>query len=447
MAAGLLERPTSGAVQLAGIPAAAVATEAALRDFRRRHIGFVFQKPNLIPVLTAAENVALAMVIDGVPAAEAERRAIALLAALEAAHRAGNRPASLSGGEQQRVAVARALANDPVLVLADEPTAALDSRRGRQVMEVLRSIARERHAAVAVVTHDPRSIDGRARRRRGDAGRWRAKTCRFGPMQGECDGPCGGRLLRSDRPTTWGGSIPAAFGLDSDDRAANIARCPVLAILICPMPIPATPRTSRITVRRRSAASPSRPTAPWRPAASPATRWCSPPAASAWTTPAACASAPARSATTAGRNSLIPGPRTTSRRKPRTARSWCWTTTRSLPCGRGRGPSPSRWHAASSRPATPSPSGSATGAAEARACACRPIARRASTTLCWPMSSRPATGRCCRCSRASRSCRARRCVASRSCRHGAHRTSPSRCCSAPTTAGAIRPHCPRASTT
>jgi putative ABC transport system ATP-binding protein len=159
MAAGLLEAPTSGTVQLAGIAAASVATEAALRDFRRRHIGFVFQKPNLIPVLTAAENVALAMVIDGVPAAEAERRAIGLLAALEAAHRAGNRPASLSGGEQQRVAVARALANDPVLVLADEPTAALDSRRGRQVMEVLRSIARERHAAVAVVTHDPRSID------------------------------------------------------------------------------------------------------------------------------------------------------------------------------------------------------------------------------------------------------------------------------------------------
>ncbi len=159
MAAGLLEPPTSGTVRLAGVPSGALAQEAALRDFRRRHIGFVFQKPNLIPVLTAAENVALAMVIDGLPAAEAEARAVALLAALEAAHRAGNRPARLSGGEQQRVAVARALANNPVLVLADEPTAALDSRRGRHVMEVLRSVARERHAAVAVVTHDPRSID------------------------------------------------------------------------------------------------------------------------------------------------------------------------------------------------------------------------------------------------------------------------------------------------
>jgi putative ABC transport system ATP-binding protein len=159
MAAGLLEPPTSGTIQLAGVSTATVTNEAALRDFRRKHIGFVFQKPNLIPVLTAAENVALALVIDGVPAAEAEQRATTLLAALDTAHRAGNRPARLSGGEQQRVAVARALANQPVLVLADEPTAALDSRRGRQVMEVLRSIARERHAAVAVVTHDPRSID------------------------------------------------------------------------------------------------------------------------------------------------------------------------------------------------------------------------------------------------------------------------------------------------
>jgi putative ABC transport system ATP-binding protein len=159
MAAGLLEPVTSGSVRFASAAAADMVDEAALRDFRRRHIGFVFQKPNLVPFLTAVENVALAMVIDGVPQADAERRAMKLLAALDMAHRAANPPARLSGGEQQRVAVARALANDPILLLADEPTAALDSRRGRQVMELLLAIARQRLAAVAVVTHDLRSRD------------------------------------------------------------------------------------------------------------------------------------------------------------------------------------------------------------------------------------------------------------------------------------------------
>lgn len=158
--AGLLEPPTTGEVHIAGqLVSRPDARLDGLRDFRRRHIGFVFQKANLIPFLSAAENVALALEIDDVPARPALAYAGELLDALGLGHRTGNRPARLSGGEQQRVAIARALANDPSLLLADEPTAALDSMRGRQVMELFRRIATVRHAAVVVVTHDPRSVD------------------------------------------------------------------------------------------------------------------------------------------------------------------------------------------------------------------------------------------------------------------------------------------------
>ncbi|MBB4303981.1 putative ABC transport system ATP-binding protein [Rhodobium orientis] len=158
--AGLLEPPTRGEVRINGQPVAQPDAELDhLRDFRRRNIGFVFQKANLIPFLTAAENVALALEIDDVPVREAHRHAVDLLEGLALGHRVDNRPARLSGGEQQRVAIARAIANDPPLLLADEPTAALDSVRGRQVMELFREIASERQAGVLVVTHDPRSLD------------------------------------------------------------------------------------------------------------------------------------------------------------------------------------------------------------------------------------------------------------------------------------------------
>jgi putative ABC transport system ATP-binding protein len=160
MVAGLLETPTTGEVALAGRLVSHPAADLnRLRDFRRRHIGFIFQKANLIPFLTAAENVALALMIDDIPAAEARAYAMELLRAVDLSHRCDNHPAKLSGGEQQRVGVARALANDPPLILADEPTAALDSARGRQVMQLLRRIATERGAGVCVVTHDPRSFD------------------------------------------------------------------------------------------------------------------------------------------------------------------------------------------------------------------------------------------------------------------------------------------------
>ena len=129
------------------------------RRFRRQHLGFVFQKANLIPFLTAAENVRLAMEINDHPARAAKHRALELLDYLGVGERADHLPSKLSGGEQQRVAVARALANRPSLILADEPTAALDSVRGRQVMELFRKVAHEQNAGVIVVTHDHRALD------------------------------------------------------------------------------------------------------------------------------------------------------------------------------------------------------------------------------------------------------------------------------------------------
>lgn len=127
--------------------------------FRRKHLGFVFQKANLIPFLTALENVQLAMEINDASPREARKRAMELLEYLGVADRAEHLPAKLSGGQQQRVAVARALVNRPSLLLADEPTAALDSVRGRQVMELFRNVAHEQNTGVLVVTHDHRALD------------------------------------------------------------------------------------------------------------------------------------------------------------------------------------------------------------------------------------------------------------------------------------------------
>jgi putative ABC transport system ATP-binding protein len=120
-----------------------------LRSFRRRHLGFVFQKANLIPFLTALENVRIAMEINDVPPRQARERAMELLEQLGVGKRARNLPDALSGGEQQRVAVARAPANHPSLILAD----------GRQVMELFAQIAHQHRAGVIVVTHDHRTLD------------------------------------------------------------------------------------------------------------------------------------------------------------------------------------------------------------------------------------------------------------------------------------------------
>ncbi|MCM5557685.1 ABC transporter ATP-binding protein [Pleomorphomonas sp. JP5] len=157
--AGALDRPDDGAVTVAGTRIFPDRhAEPALRALRRRAIGFVFQKANLVPFLTAAENVELARFIDAAPRGEAKARARDLLATLGLGERFDSLPSRLSGGEQQRVAVARALANQPALILADEPTAALDGARGRQVLELLKG-ATKSGVGVLVVTHDDRALD------------------------------------------------------------------------------------------------------------------------------------------------------------------------------------------------------------------------------------------------------------------------------------------------
>ena len=159
-AIALINPPTSGQVTIDGTPVLdGPRALVDLRSFRRQHLGFVFQKANLIPFLTALENVRIAMEINDVPPRQARDRAKELLDQLGVGQRANNLPDALSGGEQQRVAVARALANHPSLILADEPTAALDKERGRQVMELFAQIAHEQNAGVIVVTHDHRTLD------------------------------------------------------------------------------------------------------------------------------------------------------------------------------------------------------------------------------------------------------------------------------------------------
>lgn len=157
---GLINPPTSGQVWIDGI----LVMEGPraftnLTRFRRNHIGYVFQKSNLIPFLSAIDNVRVALELNGWTSHDSRIKALELLDYLGMADRASNFPSMLSGGQQQRVAVARALANKPSVILADEPTAALDSQRGRQVMELFGKVAHEQDGAVIVVTHDQRALD------------------------------------------------------------------------------------------------------------------------------------------------------------------------------------------------------------------------------------------------------------------------------------------------
>ena len=152
---GCLLTPTEGTLSVCGIATNGARAER-LAEIRRRHVGFVFQSFHLFPTLTAAENIQLALDVRGERGAQAASKAEAVLKRLGIGHKAREFPRQLSGGEQQRVAIARALVAEPALVLADEPTAALDTANGRSIMEILAGIAKERHRAVLVVTHDTR---------------------------------------------------------------------------------------------------------------------------------------------------------------------------------------------------------------------------------------------------------------------------------------------------
>jgi putative ABC transport system ATP-binding protein len=178
LAISMIQEPTDGVIAVNGqeICRGKYVRGVDPRRFRRENIGFVFQGANLVPFLTALDNVVLAMEIAGVRRRDARRRAAELLDYLEVGHRADSLAPSLSGGERQRVAIARSLANDARLILADEPTASLDTERGFKVVGLLKKIAKERGAAVIVVTHDERMIAGFDTIRRMKDGRFAADT-------------------------------------------------------------------------------------------------------------------------------------------------------------------------------------------------------------------------------------------------------------------------------
>ena len=156
---GAISEPTSGRMTLGNeLIYDNGWTSSDLRALRRDRIGFVFQAPYLIPFLNVTDNVALLPMLAGVANAEARRWARELLTALDVAHRAKAEPSQLSGGEQQRVSIARALANRPPVILADEPTAPLDSERALAVMRILNQMARQAQTAIIVVTHDEKII-------------------------------------------------------------------------------------------------------------------------------------------------------------------------------------------------------------------------------------------------------------------------------------------------
>ena len=151
---GCIDCPDQGEVIISGIPVQNLSDDA-LADFRARHIGFIFQNFNLLPILNAYENVEYPLIMAGMAAAARRKRVESLLKAVGLLDRARNRPGQLSGGQRQRVAIARALARGPKLVLADEPTANLDSQTGTMIIHLMRKMQKKFHASFIFSSHDP----------------------------------------------------------------------------------------------------------------------------------------------------------------------------------------------------------------------------------------------------------------------------------------------------
>lgn len=155
LAAGLIA-PDHGTVRFMGADLSEMSANE-LAAYQRRQIGFVYQASHLVGGVPAVENAAVKLLVDGMTLREAREKAAGWLTRMGLAHRLDHTPDRLSGGERQRVAIARALVNEPALILADEPTGSLDSHRGLEILRLLSDIARERNAAVVLVTHDPQA--------------------------------------------------------------------------------------------------------------------------------------------------------------------------------------------------------------------------------------------------------------------------------------------------
>ena len=151
---GALDRPTEGKVRIKGTDISRL-NDDELAELRNREIGFVFQFFNLVARMSALKNVEMPMAFAGVSQDERKRRATELLESVGLGDRIDHRPTELSGGEQQRVAIARALVNNPSVVLCDEPTGNVDSKTGKEVMEILRKLNRQQQQTFVIVTHDP----------------------------------------------------------------------------------------------------------------------------------------------------------------------------------------------------------------------------------------------------------------------------------------------------